>query len=434
MKSHERWLLIGLGMVLGGVAVVSFKQAAKLDYDFHHFYRDAAYVWQHGQLNPDLDNPDRSQRRQLPFYLPVVALLLSPLTAGGSIPAALVWTLGHLISLAYCFKVLAHWSRSEGSRAPPLAAISIATAVALPVMYETARFNQVSFFVLALVLASVAALEQHKPLRAGVWLGLATVLKLLPAVFGLWLLLKRQWAALAALLVTVLLVTLLPPLLVFGPRDTAQYHRQWWHYNVYGPAARGMVDTSLRSHFLDHRNQSIPAVVGRLCWPEHPRPAALQPLALSEPACQHLAQGLMIALAIALLWQTRRPVPFGWQRHPASASTSTIEPRDLWRWEAAAYLVAMLVFSPLLRTYYLVWALPGLVLLARWALDDRGRRLQRLGQIGIILWVAGKLAWMSDAARSCGVHLIMLIALGGILLQAAKRSSVYSRQKIKQAL
>jgi hypothetical protein len=142
----------------------------------------------------------------------------------------------------------------------------------------------------------------------------------------------------------------------------------------------------------------------------------------------------MIALAIALLWQTRRPVPFGWQRHPASASMSTIEPRDPWRVEAAVYLVAMLVFSPLLRTYYLVWALPGLVLLSRWALDDRGRRLQWLGQSGIVLWVAGMLAWMSDAARSYGVHLIMLIALGGILLQAATRPSVYSRRKIKQAL
>ncbi|MFQ6048974.1 MAG: hypothetical protein ACE5K7_06385, partial [Phycisphaerae bacterium] len=79
--------------MLAAVGAVSFIQAVKLDYDFHHFYLDAAYVWQHGALNPDLETPERSQqRRRLPFYLPVVALLLSPLTSAGVKPAAAVWT------------------------------------------------------------------------------------------------------------------------------------------------------------------------------------------------------------------------------------------------------------------------------------------------------------------------------------------------------
>jgi hypothetical protein len=238
------------------------------------------------------------------------------------------------------------------------------------------------------------------------------VFKLLPGIFAIWLILKRQWAAVAAWVVTVLVVALLPSLVVFGPRGTLEYHRQWWDFNVRGAAARGMIDAHLRSHFIDHRNQSISAVVARLCWSEHPRAAKFQPLKLDERACRRVSQGLAIVLAIGLVWMTRRAAP-SFQRQ----NTSDGVDGNRGRIEAAVYLLAMLVFSPLLRTYYLVWALPGLALLTCHALDDRARLSQRLGQIGLALWLVGMLAWLSDSARASGVHLIMLIALGAVLLR-----------------
>jgi hypothetical protein len=428
-RAWQRGSLVGLGMLLAVVGVVSYTQAVKLDYDFHHFYRDAAYVWQHGRLNPDLDNPDRSQRRQLPFYLPVVALLLSPLTAGGVHLAALLWVLGHVIALAYALNVLTRWGASGTSRAPPRAAVVIATVVALPAIYEAARFNQMSFFVLGLALAGVTALERRQPVRAGMWLGLAAVLKLLPTVFALWLALKRQWTAAVTFAATALVVALVPCLIVFGPSETVKYYRQWWNYTLHGAPARGMVEAELRSHFIDHRNQSIPAVLARLCWREHPRAAAFQPLQLNEQACRRWGQGLTLVLAAVLAWLTRHSGP--WLRRQR-VSDATL--RDRCRTEAAVYLVAMLVFSPLLRTYYLVWVLPGLVLLVRYGLDERVRALQRLGQIGVVLWLLGMVAWMSEAARAYGAHLIMLIALAGILLGLAARAFVYNRRKIRHAL
>ena len=91
-----------LAAVLLAVAVVSFRQAVRLDYDFHHFYLDARYVWQHQALNPDLDGAGPGARRQLLFYLPVVALFLSPIAAGGVVPAAAVWTVLQIAALAAC--------------------------------------------------------------------------------------------------------------------------------------------------------------------------------------------------------------------------------------------------------------------------------------------------------------------------------------------
>ena len=403
---HARWLYFGLVLLLAVVAIVSFRRAVAGKYDFHHFYLDAAYVWKHAELNPDLESDNRSTRRQLPFYLPVVALLLSPLTVGGVMPAAALWTIGHLVALAYALKVLSGWGATTPSRGPPGVALALACAVALPAVFEVARFNQISFYILALVLGGLAALARDRPWRAGVLLGLATVLKLLPAAFAVWLALKRKWAALGAWGATVLVVALLPSLAVFGPRKTADYHRQWWLHNVRGPAARGMTDPGLREHFIDYRNQSIPAVLARLFWPEHRYPVLFQPVALGARAARAVAWCVTAALVGGLLWATRR-------RSPGDDEFGL-------RAEAATYALAMLVFAPLLRQYYLIWALPALVLLARIAIEPVSGRQQRLGQIGLALWLAGMLAWLSPTARAYGAHLLMLILLAIVLLSAAR--------------
>lgn len=411
---HARWLYFGLVLLLAVVAMVSFRRAVACKYDFHHFYLDAAYVWKHGELNPDLDNEDRSKRRQLPFYLPVVALLLSPLTVGGVMPAAALWTIGHLVALAYALKVLSGWGTPTPSRGPPGTALALACVVALPAVFEVARFNQISFYILALVLGGLAALERGKPWRAGVLLGLATIVKLLPAAFAVWLALKRKWAALGAWGATVLVVALLPSLVVFGPRKTADYHRQWWLHNVRGSAARGMTDPDLREHFIDYRNQSIPAVLARLLWPEHRYPVLFQPVALGAQAARAVAWCVTAALVGGLLWATRRRLPTD---------------RFRLRAEAATYALAMLIFAPLLRQYYLIWALPGLALLAEIALDPVGGRRQRLGQLGLALWLAGMLAWLAPTARAYGAHLLMLILLAIVLLSAARSRPAVAEDK-----
>jgi hypothetical protein len=82
--------------------------------------------------------------------------------------------------------------------------------------------------------------------------------------------------------------------------------------------------------------------------------------------------------------------------------------------------LAMLIFAPLLRQYYLIWALPGLVLLARIAIDPVGGRRQRLGQLGLALWLAGMLAWLAPTARAYGAHLLVLILLAIVLLSTAR--------------
>lgn len=411
------WLVRGgLLVLLAIVAGVSLRRALTLDYDFGYFYRDAQYVWKHAELNPFLPLPGASEqenqlRRQLPFYLPAVPLLISPLAMAGPTPAAVVWVGMHLLALTSVLGVLRRWA-AGGADARTMrrgaAVVALTTLLALPAILEAARFNQISFMVLALVVVGVDKVLRDQPLTGGLLLATATIAKLLPGVFAVWLLLKRRWTALSAYLAALLLVGLLPCLVHFGYARTLVYHREWFEYNL--PAVTGgKVETELREHFTDHRNQSIAAVVARLAWPEHRFAAAWQPLSLSREACSVISWTISGILAIGLLWATRRRLG----RLSATRAYA----------EAAAYCIAMLVFAPLLRQYYLVWALPALVLLAEGALPggtSKGSRERTWATAGLLIWAAGMLAWLSETARTYGAHLLMLAIVGFVVLRVVR--------------
>ena len=417
---YERGLRLALVVVLVAVGVVSFDRARRGEFDFEHFYHDARYVWQHGDL-PPLETGNRDEQRRLPFYLPVVSLLLAPLTAGGRVPMALVWAAAQVTALGYSLRVLRRWA----GETPPFVAqgtghtrrglvLALATALAVPALVEAAKFNQLSFFVLALILGASQALDRERPRWAGVLLGLAALLKLLPGVFLVWLLLKRRWSAAAALVVTVVALALLPALAAFGWQRTLAYHRQWWSYNLAGDAARGLLNPELREHFIDHRNQSIAQVLARLTWTEHPYRVRWQLGQLAPQTCTRAAYGIAGGLLIVLAGRTRRR----WQE---------LEVRDRHA-EVAAYAIAMLALSPLVRQYYLVWVLPALVLFAREALlkeqwhagSTRALRA-RIGWLGLGLWVLGMAAWLSETARAYGAHLVMLVLIGALMLWTTAR-------------
>ena len=395
---------MGALILSGAVTGVSYTQARKLDFDFHHFYRDARYVWDHAALNPDRDNPDVLERRQLPFYLPVVALILSPMTFAGVETAAVIWSLMHGVALFASLSVLYRWASARTINGAAI--LGVACLAALPAIYEAARFSQISFIVLALLLVGFAALESGRKTACGVLFGFAAVLKLLPGVLLIWLLFKRQWTALAVASGCIVIAAGGPCLIVFGPQQTAEYHREWLADNLSQDGRRGLVDRPERSHFVDHRNQSIAAVVQRAFWPQHPEKAAWQPFALSRATCVRISLSLAALLALGLAVTTRRP---------AAALT-----RAAQRAEFAAYLIAMLVLSPLLRQYYLVWCLPALLVLVGLVSHPPSPRSRRLGHAGLAIWMAGMAAWLWPTARVYGVHLLMLACIAALLAAAAR--------------
>ncbi len=407
----RRLLVVG---VLVACALISWSRASRVTYDFHHFYLDAAYVWEHGALNPTLNDPEPLNNRQLPFYLPTVSVLLAPLAAGGRGAAAVLWTIVQMLSLSYCMWVLARWCELRGSGTLGAVRFGWLLVLSLAALYEASKFNQVSFLTLALILAGVSKLESRRDFAGGCWLAAATVLKLLPAVFAVWLALQRRWRALAGFVVGCGLLIALPPLVAFGPQRTVQYHQEWWRFNTGSAGLRAWLEVDnpgpFSAHFVDRRNQSIAATLARLTVADHPRPAFWQPVHLSVEQVSRIAgwvSGALLLLMIAAL--ARRP--------------STADPQWSLRCDAALLTIGIQVFAPLTRMYYLVWTMPALALLLIAASPTSGdqARSATIGRVGLIAWLLGMGAWLSRDLRDLGVHSIMLIVIGTCVALARGR-------------
>lgn len=406
----EIGLCILLLMVTG---LFCFERARQLRYDFHHFYRDAQYVWLHGELNPVLQAEDKLAERQLPFYLPIVPLMLAPLTFAGLPPAAAAWALVQVITLGYSlYELRRRWTASAG-------AFWYATVLASPALYEAAFFNQLSFPILALCLATVRQAEQNHRTAAALSLSLACIMKYLPGVLLVWTFLQQRrasalrFAALTAMFSAILVF--LPCWAVFGRDATNRYLAEWWRHNLDTSGSFDLLDPEINTHFLGHTNQSVRAVVARWTWPEHPYRMPVQPVALDKSAVNRIST--LISASLLALWIviTAR----------AGRSGSSLPAQ---RASAAAWMIGMLVFSPLLRQYYLIWAWPALVFLAGSAgiRDEEvqgttAQRVRRYAQIGLAVWLSGMLLWPIPLARLGGVHLLMLVVVAICTALAGRR-------------
>jgi hypothetical protein len=406
-QRRERWVAVAtIAAVLALVAIVTFDRARRVVFDFSHFYLEAQYIWAYGDLDQDPAAVDPKLRPGLPFYLPTARLAAAGVLGGSVTTSALIWSVLQVASFGIALALLWRWFRFPDHRAPPAIGFVVAVAIALPAIFEAAKFNQLSFMVLALVVAGITLMQQRHAASAGVCFAVAAIIKLLPAVFLPWLLLKRRWRAAGAFALASVLLIALPPAIAFGPQDAWRYHVRWFNDNVAGVAKQGLAEQGLRGHFTDHRNQSLGDVLRRSLQQDFPAPAPRQFAQLSAGTVTALAGGVAVVLLAAGAWATRR----SWQ------ALATPQPLT----EFAAVSLAMLIFAPLLRQYYLVWALPALILLARRAVEYDPLPGRGLARIGVLLWVLGQLAWLSDYARTYGVHLVMLILLAVVTLRVGR--------------
>jgi len=107
--------------------------------------------------------------------------------------------------------------------------------------------------------------RRRKDLTAGFLLGCAAAFKVLPGLFGVYLLFGRKWRALGGMVLGGLFCTVLLPALVFGPSRAAALHVSWYRVVVapYGGEGAGAVigDAARPS------NQSLAAAMQRAFRP-----------------------------------------------------------------------------------------------------------------------------------------------------------------------
>src|SRR5512141_315694 len=147
--------------------------------DFSLFYTAARFWLAHGAPGG------------LAWYHPFALRALAPLGWLPSRWAGVLWVgmnLACLVGAARLWGERGRWWRSE---LVPLLVLAIPWFVEFFV-------NQFVPPILLLLVLAERDLGRERPLRASLWLGLAILFKLSPAIFLIWLALKRNWRALAA--------------------------------------------------------------------------------------------------------------------------------------------------------------------------------------------------------------------------------------------
>jgi alpha-1,2-mannosyltransferase len=314
-------------------------------------------------------------------YPPFAAVVFSPLIATS-------WPVAVALSVAWnttAVVLLLHWFlvpvlRRNGWPVWTPSALAFLALLVFEPSLDTFSFGQVNLALLCLVCADLRGLERGNR-WTGIGIGIATAIKLTPAVFIGYLIVTRRWRAAAVAGGTAAAATLFAAVLAPGESRT------FWTSAVW--------DTGRVGQLSYVSNQSLRGVVARL-----DAPAALWLLAVAG------------ALA-AWFWLVRRA--------------------GLTAGFAMTGVLACLI-SPVTWVHHLVWLLPALFLLTGEALDRRDRgRLVALGVVfGVLsssvvwLWWAGQDGWLAVIGSNTYVwiSLGLLVAVG----VARKEMAVHSRE------
>lgn len=163
---------------------------------FYHIdsdvYRAGAMAFLHGE---NLYTQDYQVGGiQLPFtYPPIAAAVFVPL---GIIPgniAGILLTLLSTVALWWCIAIVLRRTLSglKDTDSRLLSFLILPLTLSTEPVFQTVQFGQVNIFLMTLVLMDTFTKKPWLP--RGFWIGLAASIKLTPAVFGLYFLIKKDW-------------------------------------------------------------------------------------------------------------------------------------------------------------------------------------------------------------------------------------------------
>jgi hypothetical protein len=401
-RSSPGWgwpALVAVGVVLSAVMLVMVWHRAESTSDFRDFWETGAYFRTTGQLTDEFGVHN---------YLPFFSLFMVPWSVLPLRVAAVAFAGFSLVLFALTVVLVEILLRGElGPQ--PRAALLVAVGLVFPYVYACTVVSNVGLLLLFLVVAAWFLHERGNDGGAGVALGLATLIKLLPAALVIFLLIKGRWRAGLAALATIIVLGLGLPLVAVGPRETLRRHQEFYKTAIQGHSARqSALADSPQKQYLN--NNALPLVLRRLLTPlDGGTDATSRPLLVNVvdwPRSRVFATYIVVMLALvgtSAVLAISRP-----RRWPPTALA------ELWRWRAqfAVWCCLMLLASPLVWTHYLPLAYwPLAVLCDRAARAGRGNRPDRPTLTALLLWLVAVVLLAWPAARAAGAQIASVAVL-----------------------
>ena len=294
------------------------------------------------------------------IYPPLPAVLLAIPAWFGKIP--LYVCLSVLNAVAWWMTAQLSHAMAGSDRVPSPWLVFFSGFVTIGFVFDMFDLGQPNLVLLALMLYGFWLLQHERPWMAGSLFALATAIKIFPVAVLPYLVWRRQWAALASMLVFLGVFLFVVPAPVRGFQHNVAELKTWYQGMVASSSEKGFGQRGEQN--WSWVNQSIIAVTHRLTRPvnynqdDPAKPVRTMNLVdISFKAANWVV--LAISLAIGLGFVAVMP------------ARSKTTPRSNAE-ELGILFCLMTVASPLARQYYFMWLFfPITILMHRAAYDPR---------------------------------------------------------------
>ena len=308
-------------------------------------------------------------------YMPIAAMYFSPLAlfereTGLALrytvaAACLWWTLSLLYRMVR--------ERAEASRSQPLLLSVFTVLLAFQFLLQDLDDGGPNLILLAIIVTGIYSVWRGREGLGGAWFGLATALKVTPALFLPFFLWKRRWR-LAGLTAVATLCWMLLPMVWMGSENWWNHQREWIQVSA-GSFIGHKTEATIRNEERGN-NQALRQALMRylVTFPEdlmvrRGYPGYVPLLDLPPATAGTVFVIATTALLAILAWRSRRP--YAASNGPA------------WLRECSAVMILALLLCPVTWNQHLVWLVPALYVVVLDARSEGGLGMLRTIALGI---------------------------------------------------
>jgi len=281
-------------------------------------------------------------------------------------------------------------------------AVFIPVVLVLGPFVDNVLSLQISPLLLFLLAMGISNLHEKRPVRAGIWLGLAGAIKAFPVLIILYLIYRKEVRAMLSMALSGLMFTAMP-ILRYGFHDFIGNFRAWIDLSLAGGYPYGGL------------NQSFYALIARfvsgdafnLLTTRLPSPGPHDPAGIASAWIYRLS---LLALIGALLWFIRRN-----------------KFRSLGV-ETAFFITLMTVFSPIAWRHYFVLMVPAWIILTAFWLEKKDKILGWMTVSSGVLITGGYIiGTLSRPVRSVLLNVTSHFTLGALVILAGLLYCVHKK-------
>lgn len=379
-----------------GVVFSHFKWMPRVDFTMYHAAARTALA---GESLYHFHEPGGYLPGNLPYpYPPLLASLLSPLGKLSVGTAYHIWVTFIILCLGLTAYLTARLVSELGARRPILLAAA-AVLLSLVLLDSNVYWGQVNIPVTALVAGAVLCGHRKRSVWAGILLGLAAALKVLPVLLVIWFVARRDWKAIGAFTATVLLGVFAVPALLSGPAWAWRMNKEWLEL-FHAAMTKGSQGLQSGGGYVSHlKNGSLVAVFDRLFGGAGRKPMVTK---LPQDTINLLVNGFRWTILLFSLVAACVP----WRKRAAG-----YEPY-LWPLTASMLLLTGWLYNILLWDHHTIGLVFILPVVAAACLDTRLLPRWRLPLwVGLVAAVTGLASGWFDGSRSWGIQTLCFITL-----------------------